>query len=121
MNPNYIHTITVYHKEETDKKDTWSKRIIPDCFFKAVTGTVSSGNTLSTQNVYVARIPKQVPPLVLSPSDIIIKGEAQESITGVPPYTATEILKKYQPDAFRVTSFSDNTGFPVDKHYRAGG
>lgn len=120
MNPNYIHTITVFHKTGQNK-DSWARQVFHDCFFKATTGTVASGNTLNSSNVYVARIPAQHQPLSISEGDIIALGEIREDITGVIPNTAVDILRKYQPNAFRVTSFSDNTSFPVDKHYRAGG
>lgn len=117
MNPNYDQTITVF----MSGKGEWKRRVLENCFFKAATGTIASGNTLNSQNVYVARIPEQEIPLSFKTGDLIIKGAVKEVITDKSPNTATEILKKYQPNAFRVTSFSDNTNFPVDKHYRAGG
>lgn len=114
--------ITVYSKSKDEKgKDVWTRQVFADCFFKAVTGTVQSGNTLNAQNVYVARIPVDTGAVLLHEGDLVLKGEISDEINGKSPNTATEILKKYQPNAFRVTSFSDNTSFPVDKHYRAGG
>lgn len=122
MNPNYNQMITVYSKSKDEKgKDVWTRQVFADCFFKAVTGTVQSGNTLNAQNVYVARIPVDTGAVLLHEGDLVLKGEISDEINGKSPNTATEILKKYQPNAFRVTSFSDNTSFPVDKHYRAGG
>lgn len=122
MNPNYNQTITIYSKsKDAAGKDVWTRQVLQDCFFKAVTGTVPSGNTLNSKNVYVARIPAGHGYVSLHEGDIIVKGMVEHEITSKSPNTATELLKRYQPDAFRVTSFSDNTNFPVDKHYRAGG
>lgn len=127
MNPNYNQTITVYSKSRDDAgKDVWTRRVLQDCFFKATTGIASGGNSgasanLYSKNVYVVRIPAEYGPVLLREGDIIIKGIVEDEITSKTPNTATELLKRYQPDAFRVTSFSDNTSFPVDKHYRAGG
>lgn len=122
MNPNYNQTITVYSKSKDDQnREIWTRQVFKDCFFKAVTGTVQSGNTLNAQNVYVARIPDDSGAVLLHEGDLVLKGEISDEITGKSPDTAVEVLKRYQPNAFRVTSFSDNTGFPVDKHYRAGG
>lgn len=127
MNPNYNQTITVYNKcKDEHGKDVWTRQVIRDCFFKATTGIASGGNSgsaanLYSKNMYVARIPEETGKVLLHEGDIIVKGEAAEEITSSSPNTATEVLKRYQPNAFRVTSFSDNTAFSVDKHYRAGG
>lgn len=127
MNPNYNQTITVYSKSKDDAgKDIWTRRVLQDCFLKAATGIASGGNSgtsanLYSKNVYVVRIPAEHGPVLLREGDIIIKGIVEDEITSKTPNTATELLKRYQPNAFRVTSFSDNTNFPVDKHYRVGG
>lgn len=127
MNPNYNQTITVYSKSKDEKgKDAWTRQVFQDCFFKASTGIASGGGSgtavnLYSKNVYVARIPEEAGNVQLHEGDIIVKGEVSEEITSSSPNTATELLKRYQPNAFRVTSFSDNTNFPVDGHYRAGG
>ena len=51
----------------------------------------------------------------------MVKGECKEEITGEGGQTAAQILNRYKPDAFKATAFSDNTGFPVGRHYRLGG
>ena len=51
----------------------------------------------------------------------MVKGECKEELTGEGGQTAAQILNRYKPGAFKVTAFSDNTGFPVGKHYRLGG
>lgn len=122
MNPNYNQTITVYSKsKDSQNREVWTRQVIRGCFFKAATGTVQSGNTLKAQNVYVARIPAASGQVLLHEGDIVVRGEIPDEVTGKSPNTAVEVLKRYQPDAFRVNSFSDNTNFPIDKHYRAGG
>lgn len=143
MNPNYIHTITVFNclraEDNPDSsKDTWGKTVIHDCYYKSVMGRVDSDKSSMMQNVYVARIPKDSRYLpyhewakkteeerelyfTFSLGDIVVKGECPDQITGKSPNTATDILQKYKPDAFKVTDFSDNTSHKMSKHYRVGG
>lgn len=127
MNPNYNQTITVYSKsKDVQGKDAWTRQVFQDCFFKASTGIAPGGNSgtavnLYPKNVYVARIPEEAGKVLLHEGDIIVRGIVEDEVTSKSPNTAAELLKRYQPDAFRVTSFSDNTNFPVDGHYRAGG
>lgn len=143
MNPNYIHTITVYNclkaaDNPNSMKDTWQKTVLHDCYYKNVMGRVDSEKTSKMQNVYTARIPRsdrylpyhewaQKPEaartsyFTFSLGDIVIKGECDDLITGTSPNTATELLQRYKPDAFLVTAFSDNTSHQMSKHYRVGG
>lgn len=125
MNPNYVHTITLYHKIPVaeDKKEHWTKSVFHNCFWKSVVNTGFNGTQASVQNTYVTRIPKESCSKVLSvlQGDIVILGECQEEITGVSGQTAAQVLNRNKPNAFKVTAFSDNTSFPVDKHYRLGG
>lgn len=143
MNPNYIHTITVFNclkaaDNPNSMKDTWQKTVLHDCYYKNVMGRVDSEKTSKMQNVYTARIPKSASYLpyhewaqkpeaarasyfTFSLGDIVIKGECDDLITGTSPNTATELLQRYKPDAFLVTAFSDNTSHQMSKHYRVGG
>ena len=127
MNPNYVHTITLYHKipatETEDKKEHWTKSVFHNCFWKSVVNTGFNGTQVSVQNTYVARIPKEscTGPLAISQGDIVILGECTEEITGASGQAAVQVLNRNKPDAFKVTAFSDNTRFPLDKHYRLGG
>lgn len=127
MNPNYVHTITLYHKtpaaENEDKKEHWVKSVFHNCFWKSVVNTGFNGTQASVQNTYVVRIPKESCDGTISilQGDIVILGDCQEEIAGVSGQTAAQVLNRNKPNAFKVTAFSDNTGFPVDKHYRLGG
>nr|WP_296264205.1 DUF6751 family protein [uncultured Merdimonas sp.] len=143
MNPNYIHTITVYNclraeDNSSSMKDIWQKTVLHDCYYKNVIGRVDSEKSSSMQNVYTARIPESQAYLpyhewielseesrkshfTFSLGDIVIKGECTDEITGTKPNTATEILQRHKPDAFKVTDFSDNTAHRMSKHYRVGG
>ena len=56
-----------------------------------------------------------------SMDDIVVLGNCQEEITGVDGHTATQLLNRHKPNAFKVTAFSDNTAFRIGKHYRLGG
>ena len=143
MNPNYVHTLTVYNclrKEDSpdEEKDTWHRTILRDCYYKNAIGRVEGDKSIRMSNIYTARIPmsgKYLPYLewarlpqeersrfiTFSLNDIVVLGECPEEITGAPPYTSTEVLKRYKPDAFIVTAFSDNTTHLCSKHYRVGG
>ena len=115
MNPNYVHTITLYHKVPAAGKEHWVKTVFHNCFWKSV---VNIGF-----NTYVARIPEESCSESLSvlQGDIVILGECQEEITGTSGQTAAQVLNRNKPNAFKVTAFSDNTSFPADRHYRLGG
>lgn len=143
MNPNYIHTITVYNrmkaKDTATKKEEWYKTVIPDCSWRCSTEDiqqqVQSGITNRDQKeIYIVRVPrnekfrsyeewKKAPAeyFALSKQDIIILGECQDEITGISPDTATEVMQRHKPDAFLIRSFADNTSHLVGKHYKVGG
>lgn len=142
MNPNYLHTITVYNRvrgqDNPSKKDTWTRMVLTDCFYKNVIGKIEDGKTVRMGNVYTARIPeseKYIPYhefaklteeertmyFTFNLGDIVVYGACQEEITGTSPNTAAEFLERMKPDAFKVTAFSDNTSHIYAKHYRVGG
>lgn len=142
MNPNYIHTVTIFNclrgKDNPTKKDIWQKTILRNCYYKNVIGRVEDGKTARMSNVYTARIPMSDQYLphqewikkkdsereqyfTFSLDDIVIYGECMETISGSPPNTAAEVLKRHKPDAFVITAFSDNTSHEHSKHYRVGG
>ena len=137
MNQNYNQTITLYNRirsaDSSDKKEHWRRTVLRGCFWKANIGTYFSDKQAAVQNTYVVRIPgsdryavyaeflKSAGAFTVSKGDIVVHGECKEEITGEAGYTATDILNRCAPEAFRVTAFSDNTSFPVAKHYRIGG
>lgn len=138
MNQNYVHTITLYNRiraaDSAERKEEWHRTVLYNCFWKSVVKTGFNGKEASVRNTYVTRIPhdsRYVPYhefvkapegcFTVSMDDIVICGECLEEITGGNGSAAAQILNKYKPDAFRVTAFSDNTAFPIDKHYRLGG
>lgn len=97
-------------------------------------GTTFSGTDADIRNIYTVRIPKDPRYLpyhefvkkpawyfTVSQEDIVILGEIQEEITGESGHMAAQVLNRYSPNAFKVTAFSDNTAFPMGKHYRIGG
>lgn len=138
MNPNYVHTITIYNKikgtDAADRKEHWKKTVLRNCFWKSVVNTVFGDKEASAQNTYTVRIaqnPSYLPyaeyvknpegHFTVSQDDIVIHGECTEEITGESGHTAVQVMQRYKPDAFKVTAFADNTAFFVDKHYRLGG
>lgn len=143
MNPNYNHTITVYNcfraaDNPDSTEDTWYKTVLHNCYYKNVIGRVDNGKTSSMQNVYTARIPESLSFIpyrewielseelrksyfTINLGDIVIKGECADEITGSKPNTATEILQRYKPDAFKVTAYTCNVSHQMSKHYRVGG
>lgn len=120
VNPNYIHTVTLYRKKE-DK--TWKKDVYHNCFWKEKIVVTQNGTEASQANTYIVRIPKEVAgeDFTVSVGDIVVKGECLEEATMKSPNTATDILSRNKPNAFRITAVSDNTGHLLDKHYRLGG
>ena len=143
MNQNYNQTITIYNclraKENPNSiKDIWHRTVLHNCFYKNVIGQVESGNGVKMANAHTVRIPESTLYLPYAEwckisederknhftfrlDDIIVKGECKEEITGASPDTASELLSRHKPDAFKVTAFSDNTSHRSGKHYRAGG
>lgn len=142
MNPNYVHTITLYSclkaKDSADKKEKWVRTVLRNCFYKAEMTEVQNGVEATKTNAYTVRIPQNSnycpysiwKDLVIkdikgvftvTEGDIVVLGECTDEITGVSPDTAVEILRRYKPDAFRVSAFADNTSHRMGKHYRLGG
>lgn len=119
MNPNYIHTITLYRNID----GAWSRTVLQNCFWKSSILVVQSGTQATQTNSYVVRIPSTnvEEGFQISLDDIVVLGDCTDEITGKKPNTATETLRKNKPNAFKVTAFSDNTGHRMDKHYRLGG
>ena len=119
MNPNYVNTITVYRNQN----GAWSRTVLHNCFWKAKVETVQDGTNAKQVNTYTARIPlsEAEPGFSASVNDLVILGEVTDGITGKSPYTATEVMQKYKPNAFKITAFADNTSHLMDKHYRLGG
>ena len=119
MNPNYIHTITLYQRKER----AWIRNVLYNCFWKSGISIIQNGTSAVQKNTYTVRIPLEVAGAGFSASDgdIVILGECSDIITGKSPYTATEIMQKYKPNAFKITAFADNTGHKQGKHYRLGG
>ena len=143
MNQNYVHTITLYNRiraaDSPDKKEHWFKTVLFRCSWKSVL-IMRQGGTDGTKvnavqvNTYTVRIPQDDRYLpydqfikspdghfTVSQDDVVVLGECQDEITGDSGYMAAQVLNRHKPNAFKVTAFSDNTAFPVQKHYRLGG
>lgn len=137
MNQNYNQTITLYNRiraaDSADKKEHWRRTVLPGCFWKACINTYFSDKEATSQNTYTVRIPeneryapyadflKRQKTFTVTKGDIVVCGVCPDEITGESGNTASEVLNRYSPSAFRVTAFSDNTAFPIAKHYRIGG
>lgn len=144
MNPNYNQTITLYNclraaDNPKEKKDTWQKTVMGNCFYKSVIGrTEYADKNPRMDNTYTVRIPVsdrylpyhqwiRLPEeersgyFTCSQKDIVVRGECGADITGVSPDTAAQVLSRYKPEAFVVTAFADNTSHKMAKHYRLGG
>lgn len=136
MNPNYIHTITVYNRirpqDNPTKRDIWYRKVLRNCFWQCKTKDQQEGTTIKPVNTFVVRIPQNMAYLpyrdwirspegrfTLNKGDIIVHGECKETISSSLP--VTELLKRYGDDAFAITATADNTSSSFEKHYRAGG
>lgn len=118
-NPNYIHTITVFRC----KDGAWTRSVFHNCFFRSEIIKTQDGTDAKQVNTYTVRVPLAVAGagLTVSMDDIVVKGDCQDEITGKSPNTATQVLLRNKPNAFKVTAFSDNTSHRMGKHYRLGG
>lgn len=120
LSPNYTDTITYYHKGPNG----WTRDVYDGCFFRSAITVVQSDTSERVVNTYTVRIPYDVagPAFAASPGDIIIKGMCTDTIDdSFKGSRAAEVLNAHKPDAFRVSAVSDNTGRPIDKHWRMGG
>lgn len=119
MNPNYIHTITIYRNID----GAWTRTVLHNCFWKSGIAVTQNGTEANQSNTYTVRIPMDAvsDPLSARTGDVVVKGEVLDEITGQSTNTAVQLLQKYKPDAFSVTAFADNTSHLMDKHYRLGG
>ena len=130
--PTFDATLTVLNKlkasDSVTKQDVWYKSVIPWCSWMARSESAIQGTTVSIGSHFVVRIPKQsnyLPyaqwkqnpdgHLTFSVGDIIINGEIEEDI--IP-----QIFQKYQPQAFYVRVFQNNTNvIELMEHYRIEG
>lgn len=119
MNPNYMHDITVFRHRD----GVWSKTVLRDCFWRAGISVSQTGTQAAQSNTYTVRIPLEASGenFEISAGDIVVHGDCPEEITGKSPNTATEVLLRCKPMAFKVTAVSDNTKGLRSKHYRLGG
>lgn len=117
LNPNYTHTITLFHKVIVDRKEEWSSKVIANCFYKCETTISQNGTDVTKSNTYTVRIPQE--DIDVSLDDIVVYGSVNDEIGQ--DMNATQLLHRYKPDAFRITSISDNTRYRFGKHIRLGG
>ena len=55
MNPNYVHTITLYHQDD----GKWLQEIYRNCFWKSEITVLQNGTTATQKNTYTVRIPAE--------------------------------------------------------------
>lgn len=139
INPNYCKTITLYNRllpADNDGKEAWIRTTLTDCFFSIKTSLTASEGVLSPGGEYICRIPAQdaykpytewkaltnkAETFTISKGDIVVLGTVTDEIDGTKGHRAADILLKYQPDAFRVMAFADNSRYPFGGHYKLGG
>ena len=121
MNPNYVHTITLYRKQSDG---SFTRTVHHDCFWKAGISVTQSGTNASQSNIYTVRIPADEFPdglTVSTGNDFVVYGECTDEVANTSGNRAAEILTRNKPNAFKVTAFSDNTSHQIDRHFRLGG
>lgn len=142
MNPNYVHTITLYNclkaADNPDKKDAWYRHVLTGCYYKAEIVRTDTGTSAKQQNTYTVRIPESslFKPYVewvqlkdadrkkyftIHLDDIVIYEAQSDEINGASGQTSVQVMNRYKPDAFKVTAISNNSMAPKQKHYRLGG
>lgn len=142
LNPNYDQTITLFNclkgaDNPDGNTDVWYKTVLPDCFYKCQQSAVTSGTSSQMAATYIARVPastryRPYAEWVKIPAasrgqyftgnlgDVIILGNSAETISNASPNTASQVLSRNKPSAFKATAFSDNSG-AIQLHYRFGG
>lgn len=119
VNSNYVHTITLYRKQD----GAWSRTVLHNCFWKSPIAVTQNGVQASQANTYTVRIPVEAAGdgFKVSVGDIVVRGVCTDQITGKAPDTASEVMVRNKPEAFKVTAFTDNTTHIAGRHYRLGG
>ena len=119
-NPNYVHTITLYHKHADG---TWKRSVHENCFWKSEITKNQTGTDVVKVNTYTVRIPASEVKkgFAVAPGDMVMLGKVKDVISNTAGSRAAEVLTRYKPDAFKVTAAADNTSHLMDKHYRLGG
>ena len=74
MNPNYVHTITLYHKAMKDNKEHWVKSVFHNCFWKMVVNTGFNETKVNVQNTC-----SQNPERKLQGTDFYTSGRYRDS------------------------------------------
>lgn len=116
LNPNYDQTLTVFHR---NREKIWEKSIIENCYFrKGCISTVDAAGRETLRDTATARISDLN--VELSKGDLIVRGIIPEVLNDESPYTVSELLEKYAPDAFRVAGVSDNSR-SLGQHIKAVG
>ena len=121
MNPNYVHTITLYLRQQDG---SFTRTVLNGCFWRSEITTVQSGTSAQKVNTYTVRIPAEKVPegfTVTTDADMVVHGECLDEISNMKGSRLAEILSRNKPEAFKIKAFSDNTGHMLDKHYRLGG
>jgi len=142
LNPNYQDTISLWNclkaaDNPAGNVDVWYKTELSNCFFRVVTEQVNSGINSQMAGAYTVRIPKSDKYLsyaewvaksaatragyfTMHNDDIVILGSSTDTISSASPNTASQILTKNKPNAFKVTACADNSR-GLQAHYRLGG
>ena len=62
LSPGYVHTLTLYNRiraaDTPDRKERWIRTVLHNCFWKSQIQTGFRDTGVSSQNVYVVRIPE---------------------------------------------------------------
>lgn len=133
-------TLTIYnqYKDPQTKVVSWFKTVVNGCFWKYTGNKVTVGQVELETNTTICRIPKDARFLeryvwealpndqmanhfTLSPGDIIVKGEVEDTIDEMDKgKRSTDLIAKYKrlQGCIVIQRFTDNTGVGRnDKHY----
>lgn len=100
MNFNYIHTITLYHKNGRE----WIRQVFDKCYFKHISKDVENDTSIEINDDWIVRIPHSCD---VKTGDLIVLGVCNEEITRKSPNTLTEIHNR--TESFLVREVSKNT------------
>jgi len=134
-------TITIWNcwRNPATKKDEWFRHVLTPCNWTGkveigVSGTGAiAGNVF---NVLIAQLdgyldrnewealPHEERPLhwMLSPGDLVALGNVQKVITGIDPFTESQLKADLLPNAFTIKAVTDNAAtHKHGKHYKVTG
>lgn len=116
MPEHWNKTVTLFLRKEINKKVQWEKLVFSRCFFKHIRSSEFDEKSRINGESYVVRIPCNTA-FAVPRGSIAVLGEIADIIEE--NASGNDVLKRYDDNAFKINTVSDNTGFYMP-HIRIG-